>query len=122
MTLVLRILLIIASIITLLSMMRKIRKSKLQIEYAIFWVCFLSLVIIIAIFPEIVYFIARIIGIRSPVNIVFLIIIFVLILKVFNQTLEISQLEYKIQEIVQEMALKENENKTEKDNKEENKK
>lgn len=109
MSAILRVLLIGISIITLLSMMKKIRKSKLQIEYAIFWVCFAGGLIVIAIFPEIIYTLAKLVGVASPVNAVYLIIIFVLLLKMFYQTIEISQLEYKIQELVQKIALRDKE-------------
>lgn len=105
MSVILRVLLIGISIITLLSMMRKIRKSRLQIEYAIFWVIFLGILIVLAVFPQIIYFLSELIGIQSPVNMVFLVIIFILMLKSFFLTIEVSQLEYKTQELIQKIAL-----------------
>lgn len=102
---VLRALLICISVITLIIMMKRIRRSKLQIEYAIFWVIFLGILIVLAVFPQIVYFLANLIGIQSPVNMVFLVIIFILMLKCFFLTIEVSQLEYKTQELVQKIAL-----------------
>ena len=40
MSIILRVILIIASLLTILYMMRKIRQSKVQIEDSIFWVIF----------------------------------------------------------------------------------
>lgn len=87
-------------------MIRKIRKSKLQIEYALFWVAFSALLIILSLFPQITYWLASVFDIQSPVNLVFLIIIFVLIVKNFMLTIEISNIENRLKEFVQEMALK----------------
>ena len=89
-------------------MIKKVRKSKLQIEYTVFWIIFGVLLIIISLFPQIMYFIAKVVGVQSPVNLVLTFIIFILVLKIFMMTTEISELEVKIKELVEEMALKEN--------------
>ena len=65
MTLTVRECLILVSVITLLYMMRKIRHSKLQIEYSLFWIIFACLMIVISIFPQIIYGIAGLLGIAS---------------------------------------------------------
>ena len=105
MSISLRVILVLISVLNLLNIIRKIRKFKLQIEYAIFWVLFSVLLIVLALIPEISIYLAEWIGVRSPVNMVFLVVIFVLLLKTFYMTLEISQLQYKLQELVQRLAL-----------------
>jgi hypothetical protein len=60
----------------------------------------------------------RAFGIQSPANMVFLFVIFILLIKTFNLTLEISQLQYKIQELVQKIALDENKKNKEADKEE----
>lgn len=108
MTMLLRAVLVIVSVFTTLAIMRKIRQSKMRIEDSIFWIGFLFLLILFSIFPQIVYFMADITGIQAPVNFIFLFVIFVLIVRMFRMTVKISQLETKIRELVQRMAIEEN--------------
>lgn len=106
----LRVILISISIMTMVYMLRKIKQSKLQIEYSIFWIFFSFILIVISIFPQIVYWMTNLIGIQSPVNLVFLVIIFILIMKNFMMTLEISENQNKIRELTQYIALEKKEN------------
>ena len=104
-----RLLLILVAFLTSGSMLRKIRKEKMQIQYSIFWILFGLLLIILAIFPAILINLARLLGMGSPANLVFLLIIFLLVLKSFNLTVELSALEVKLKELTQRIALKEEE-------------
>ena len=57
--------------------------------------------------PANIYLFAYLLGIQSPVNLILAFIIFVLLIKQFLMTIEVSQLEIKIRELVEEIALKE---------------
>lgn len=107
MTLTLRVALIIVSVATLLLMMRKIRQSKVQIESAIFWILLALVLVVFSIFPGVADFASRLVGIYATTNFLFLFAIFVLIVKVFYMTIHISQLETRVKELVQQMALEE---------------
>lgn len=107
MTMTLRIVLILASMATFLQMMRKIRQSKVQIESAIFWIILALVLVVFSIFPPVADFIAHCLGIYSTANFLFLFAIFLLIVKVFEMTIHISQLETRVKELVQRMALEE---------------
>ena len=101
----LRLLIILASIITLFYVLRKIRKAQIQIADSLFWI-FLSLVfVIMGTFPQVVYALTRWMGFQAPVNLIFLVMIFILLLKVFLSSIKISQLENKLDSLVQEMAI-----------------
>ena len=80
----LRVILILFSVLTMLFIVKRIRQSKLQIEYALFWIGFSIFLIIISVFPQIVYWFTDLIGIQSPVNFVFLVIIFILLMKFYD--------------------------------------
>ena len=108
MSIILRILLITMSIMTLYYVMKKIRKSQLQIEDSIFWIVFSVGIAILSIFPIIAIFLSRFIGITSPANFIFLVMIFILLLKVFVMSIKISQLEHKLKILVQDIAINEN--------------
>ena len=63
--------------------------------------------VVIAIFPELIYKIAQKLGMMSPINVVLISVIGILLLKVFMMTIELSQLENKVKELVQKIALDE---------------
>ena len=105
MTMTLRIVLILVSIVTFVLMMRKIRQSKIQIESAIFWIVLALVLVVFSVFPPVADFIAHCLGIYSTPNFLFLFVIFVLIVKEFRMTLHISKLETRFKELVQRMAL-----------------
>lgn len=109
MSVALRVLLIVVSLLTVMIVLKKIRKAQLQIEYTLFWVIFCGILVVLSIFPGIAVWFADLLGLQSPSNLIFLVIIFVLMIKIFNQTLEISKLDAKIQKLVQHEALKEKE-------------
>lgn len=107
MTMTLRVALVLVSFLTLFLMMRKIRQAKVQIESAIFWIVLALVLVVFSIFPSVADWSARMLGIYSTANFLFLFAIFLLIVKVFYMTIHISQLETKVKELVQQMALEE---------------
>ena len=98
-------LLLIGSIFTFLFVMRLIRKSAVRIEDTFFWIFFSALMIILALFPRIPYKLSTLLGFQSPVNLVYLVIIFVLIVNQFLMSLKISKLTIKQKELVQAIAI-----------------
>lgn len=105
MSVMLRILLIVCSIITTMSVIHKIRKAKLRIDDAVFWVCFSIGTIVIAVYPTIIYILSQITGTQSPANLLYLIVIFILIIKIFSMSLHISSIEEKLHSLTAEIAL-----------------
>lgn len=108
MTPIFRILLICVSIMTTCMIVKKIRDAKVQIEESVFWVFFSVLLIILSVFPGAAEFLSDLVGTYSTSNFIFLVIIFILLVKVFYMSIQMSQLETKIKELVQRMALDEN--------------
>ena len=96
----------IASLLTVIWILRKIRKMKVKMEDAIFWLIFSALIIILAIFPEISYWLSKILGIESPANLVFLFVICLLLEKIFTLSIITSQLEEKVSILSAEVALR----------------
>lgn len=107
MTVIFRICLIIASVFTTIVMMHKIRKSKVQIEDAIFWVFFSGILLVFSIVPQVAYWLSDLVGTYSPSNFIFTLVIFLLLVKVFSLSVRISQMEAKQKELVQRIALEE---------------
>lgn len=100
-------LLIFGAIFMTAYILKRIRQSKLQIEYAIFWIVFSGILLVFSIFPFLVAMLTRMIGIELPVNFIFLFFILILILKAFFQTIETSALENKVRNLTQRLAIEE---------------
>lgn len=100
-----RIILVIASLFTMWFMIRKIRQEKVQIEAAMFWVIMALILVVFSLFPDVADVCARLLGIYSTPNFLFLLMIFLLMVKVFSLTLQVSQLESRQKELVQKLAL-----------------
>lgn len=102
---ILRILLITGALLTAIYFVVLIRKKRLQIDHAVFWMLFSMLLLLIAIFPQIITWLAVTLGFVSPANLVFLMIIFLLILRLFSITLKISKLDQQVSSLTQELAI-----------------
>lgn len=102
---IIRFLLIIGAILLFFYMIKRIRQSKVKIEASIFWLVFSVLLIFMGIFSPVVYWVSDLLGFQSPISFVFLTIIFILIVKNFFMTIQISQLEHKVDELTQRIAI-----------------
>ncbi|MDD7023383.1 MAG: DUF2304 domain-containing protein [Oscillospiraceae bacterium] len=109
MTTVLRGVLILMSLLVLVIMVRKIRQSRAKIEDSMFWVFFALLLVVFSIFPQAANWLSDLVGTMSTANFIFLLMIFLLLVKCFSMSMRISQLETKLKELVQRIALDDNE-------------
>lgn len=105
MSIYLRILLIVFALGYCIYVIRNIRKAQMKIEGAIYWFVLVIMILILSIFPEIGIYVSDWIGIESPVNFVYLVMIFMTLEKIFSLSVKNSQLEYKISILTEEMAI-----------------
>lgn len=101
----LRLLLVIGALCALVAVGSRVKKSKILMEDAIFWVVAAVVLVIVAAFPSIAINLAFALGFLSPANFVFLVIIALLLWKVFTNSSELSRLKAKVNELAQEVAL-----------------
>ena len=107
MSILLRAALILVSALVTVSVTGRIRKARMQIEDAVFWVLFSLLLVVLAIFPRILYFFTELLRMQSPANLLFLAVIGLLFLRVFSLSVKVSLLEEKLKTLAQNEALKE---------------
>ena len=105
MSIELRIALIVFSVLGLYFCITRIRRSAMKIDDVLFWAVLSGLILLLSLFPGIAIAFSEKLGIESPANFVFLIMIFLLLYKVFMQTLTISKLEIKLEKLAREYAL-----------------
>ncbi|MCX4374682.1 DUF2304 domain-containing protein [Thomasclavelia cocleata] len=105
MSLFLRIILLVASVLFAIYVIKKIRKSQMKIGDSIYWISLIVLIVTLSIFPNIIISLAKWIGIESPANLLYLLMIFIAIGKIFFLSVQNSQLEYKICILAEEIAI-----------------
>lgn len=107
MTITLRIVLIICSIISFLLCIMKIKQAKLKVENSVIWMIGSVLLILMSIFSNTVEWISTQLGFMAPVNFVFLVMIGFLLIQLFIDNIRISNLNEKIKDLNHYIALKE---------------
>ena len=100
-----RIVLVIAAVIGFIFFMVNIRRSKLVIADSIYWFVFAAIVLILGLFPQIAFFFSRTLGVASASNLVYLVIIALLLFRIFQMDIKISQLNTKLQNLTQDTAI-----------------
>lgn len=107
MSVALRVSLIVCSLLILFFVMRRIRRSGLEIADSVFWLVISAALIVLAVFPQIAYWASGLLGFDAPVNFVFCCGIIVLLVRTFSQDQKICQLKKKLAALVQDQALRE---------------
>ncbi|MBO5477507.1 MAG: DUF2304 domain-containing protein [Clostridia bacterium] len=108
MSITLRIILLIGSIVSFFLCVKKIKQAKLKVENSIIWMIGSLILVLMSIFSDGVAWLATKLGFMASVNFVFFIIIFFLLIQVFIDNLRISELNEKIKNLNHYIALKEN--------------
>lgn len=105
MTPLFRVLLVGGALLSLVFMLRKIRKSEIRISDSTFWFVFAVSLLALAVFPQIASFCSGVFGVESPANFVFLYVVAVLFMREFATTAELSRLRNRLTTLVQEETL-----------------
>jgi len=81
-----RILLLAGAVAILLVIVQSVRKKRILIEDSLFWLAFSAFLVLVGIFPQIVYVFSRTFHFQSPANLVFAAVIAILIVREFRNT------------------------------------
>jgi len=105
MSTVLQVLLIVFCFGLLTIIVQQIKTSRVIFSDFNYWIVFSFLLILMALFPNVVTTIATFMQIETPVFAVFLIVIFLLILLVLSASFRISVLNRRFIQLTQKIAL-----------------
>lgn len=101
----LRLVLVSSSLVTVIFIITRIRKHKLNIEDAIAWLVWSVLLVLASLFPNGVQAISKTLGFLTPNNFIFTAFIFYLYIINFFNTIKISELKEKNKKLVQRLSL-----------------
>ncbi|MFQ6862088.1 MAG: DUF2304 domain-containing protein [Beduini sp.] len=92
-------------LLAFIFMITLIRKNKLNLKYAISWLVMGIGILILDLFPQIMVWLAKELGIFSVTNMLFFLGFCFSLLVVFSLTLAVSSLASKLEKLAQELAL-----------------
>lgn len=95
------------SIATVVYIILKIRKNKMNIDDSIVWIVWSGALLIFSIFPNFAARLAHLFGFLSTSNFILSLFVFFLYIIVFAQNNKISLLNQKNKELIQKLSLKE---------------
>lgn len=105
MTSSLRVFLIIGTILFTAIIVYLLRKKQMNIKYILLWLSTALVMLVVAIFPEILYGFSGLIGVEVPVNTVFMIIGMLTLVILLSITLIVSHLALQNRKLTQTIAL-----------------
>lgn len=102
----LRAVLLVCAVLVLYFIVRKLKKSQIQVLDSVFWLFFSLSLVLLAVFPSIAVFVSHLLGFMAPSNFVFVYVIAVLVMRDFSNTVKIAKLREKVNDLIQEVALR----------------
>lgn len=102
---VMLVLLVLGSLGTIAFMLLRIRASQIQIRDAIFWIVLALALLVVSIFPQLIAWASQLLGFMAPINFVYLLVIFILLIRSFSSSVRISMLDARVQQLTQRLAL-----------------
>lgn len=97
--------LIVGCVVTAVFVLKKIKKSQFKIGDTLYWLFFCLFLLLMSIFPRAIFLISDFIGFESPSNFTFVIIIFLLLVKIFLLDARVAKVEDKLTKLVQKYAI-----------------
>ncbi len=82
-----------------------LRKKALALKYTILWIVSGFLMLLVVLFPRIINYVSKILGIVTPANAVFTLELFFLIVILMSITSIVSKLDEKMKKMIQYTAL-----------------
>ncbi|MBO3083861.1 DUF2304 domain-containing protein [Cellulomonas fengjieae] len=96
---------LLGALVTLVFMFELMRRRRLREKYAGFWIVIALVVLVAAVFPGVTAWLADLVGITTPINLVFFLGMLVLLVVCVQISAEVSELEHENQSLAEQTAL-----------------
>ena len=100
-----RVFLLIGAVSMFLYVFRGVRKARFRAAETFFWLLLTLVFVLLSVFPGIMDAVSGLLGVASPVNLVFLVTIFLLLVKVFAMDRKAAKTEHQLTQLVQKLAI-----------------
>ena len=105
MSIKIQIFIILAVVLAICYISRLVRRKQVELRYVLVWYLVGVLIMILALFPGILEWLTRLLGIALPINMLFFFGFGFVLMIIFTQTVIISNLNRKSKRLTQEVAL-----------------
>ncbi len=102
---VLRIELLAAALLFFVYVFHTVNKRKLLVKYSLLWLAIGLAVLLVALFPQIVFKVTALVGIETPSNLIYFLVIVFLLFICFSLSVSASKQTEKMKQIVQAVSL-----------------
>ncbi len=96
---------LILAILIFVMVLLLVRNQKMKEKYAAFWLVISAVIIVVALFPSLLTWLADVTGVVVPVNLLFLLAIIMLIGVTMHLTLELSKISDEVRTLAEEIAI-----------------
>lgn len=96
---------LILTIVLVLMVLLQVRSQKMKEKYAALWLSVSTIIIILVAFPKLLDWLAALVGIETPVNLLFLLAIIMLIGVALHLTQELSRMAENTRILAEKVAI-----------------
>lgn len=100
-----QIIVVAVTLIAIFLIVNKVRRKEIELKYSLLWILLGAGVILFACIPQLTSWMAGLMGIGQPINMLFFIGFCFAILIIFSLSVAISKLSTKVKKMAQEIAL-----------------
>lgn len=90
----------------LILVIRRLKRSQMQVLDSVFWLALALVFVAMAVAPQMAFALSEFFGFESPSNFVFLVVISILLMRNFSVTSQVAALRRKVNALSQELALR----------------
>jgi hypothetical protein len=96
---------IVGSVTTLVLLFELLRRKHLREKYAILWIFVALFTLVVAVFPQTLYWLSGLIGVAVPANLLFFLASMLLLGISVHHSFELGRLEERTRTLAEEVAL-----------------
>lgn len=101
----LQILIIVVILLAMVYIVDHVRKKSIDFRYALLWLFVCICVLVLTVFPKLLAILSGLLGIASPVNMLFFLGFCLSIVVIFTLSIALSNLTDKVKKMAQEIAI-----------------
>ncbi len=95
----------IVCVVVVTAMLWMLRTRRIREKYAAIWIVLTAAVVVLGLFPELAFWLSDLLGVQTPVNLVFAVALVVLAAVCMQLSTEVSTLEEETRTLAEEVAL-----------------
>lgn len=100
-----QILIVVITLLAMFYVINKIRNKGIELKYSLVWLALGKGIIIFTCFPKLTTWLAHVLGISQPMNMLFFAGFCFMLPIIFSLSVSVSRLSNKVKRLTQEMAL-----------------